>query len=447
MRKTIRFLTLLALLIAAATGARAQNATASHIIKAYTTNKTATMNEVLPYKASIIEVVSAVTGISGNVLTISGTVTNVNSSNTDVVTFGALEGWNTKFKVIAAGEAKISVTISNNANPLEFFISVIPPFNISLTSGTEDADKWTATVGTNTNAQALPVGGLNEDDAVTLTYNGRLKVKSVTATTDAELVTLATPLTIEAITAGTIMVNINGTLSSDMKYSVNGNTPTLIKTTTPIEGLTAGDKVQFYSNGTSNTAYSYDPEVNISGGTAEVKVYGNIMSLLDEERFATKTDLQNYAFFGLFAGNATLIDASELLLPAETLTTGCYFAMFKDCTSLTKAPKLPATTLADACYTYMFKGCSSLTAAPKLPATTLATSCYQEMFVDCTSLTSAYVKAAYTGENYMCSDMFDGCTADGAVLHTTPDNKARWEAKMGSGKEWPTWSVAADWQE
>ena len=148
MRKTIRFLTLLALLIAAATGARAQNATASHIIKAYTTNKTATMNEVLPYKASIIEVVSAVTGISGNVLTISGTVTNVNSSNTDVVTFGALEGWNTKFKVIAAGEAKISVTISNNANPLEFFISVIPPFNISLTSGTEDADKWKVKVGT-----------------------------------------------------------------------------------------------------------------------------------------------------------------------------------------------------------------------------------------------------------------------------------------------------------
>ena len=111
-----------------------------------------------------------------------------------------------------------------------------------------------------------------------------------------EPVTLATPLTIEAITAGTIQVNINGTLDKGMKYSVNGGTKTPITSTTTIEGLKAGDKVQFYSNGTGNTAYSDDPEVNISGGTAEVKAYGNIMSLLDEEGFATKTKLQNYAF-------------------------------------------------------------------------------------------------------------------------------------------------------
>jgi hypothetical protein len=104
-------------------------------------------------------------------------------------------------------------------------------------------------------------------------------------------------------------------------------------------------------------------------------------------------------------------------------------------------------TLADGCYAYMFSGCQLLTAAPKLPATTLDISCYYCMFNGCTSLTSAYVKAAYTGVNAECASMFDGCTADGAVLHTTPDNKARWEAKMGSGKEWPTWSVADDWQE
>ena len=55
----------------------------------------------------------------------------------------------------------------------------------------------------------------------------------------------------------------------------------------------------------------------------------------------------------------------------------CYYYMFSDCTSLTKAPELPATKLADNCYRYMFYKCSSLTQAPALPATTLAGSCYR----------------------------------------------------------------------
>ena len=53
-----------------------------------------------------------------------------------------------------------------------------------MADGTADADKWKATVGTNSNAKTLPVGGLNRGEAVTLNYGGRLKVKSVTATHD-----------------------------------------------------------------------------------------------------------------------------------------------------------------------------------------------------------------------------------------------------------------------
>ena len=58
---------------------------------------------------------------------------------------------------------------------------VIDQYYLTLADGTEDAGKWTATVGTSTNAKTLPVGRLNEGDAVTLTYGGRLKVKSVKA--------------------------------------------------------------------------------------------------------------------------------------------------------------------------------------------------------------------------------------------------------------------------
>ncbi|UKK59906.1 leucine-rich repeat domain-containing protein [Prevotella communis] len=289
-------------------------------------------------------------------------------------------------------------------------------YTVTLAEGTKDAGNWSIE----------PKEGLSEGDQVTVKYNGRLKVKGVKATSDAapaeEPVTLATPLTIEAITAGTIQVNIKGTLDKGMKYSVNGGTKTPITSTTTIEGLKAGDKVQFYSNGTGNTAYNIDdPKVKISGGTAEVKVYGNIMSLLDEEGFATKTDLQIYAFLGLFMENTTLIDASELLLPAATLAVSCYQQMFQGCTALTKAPKLPATWLESYCYYSMFSGC--------------------------TSLTSAYVKAAYINVTAECDGMFYGCTATGAVLHTTSESKASWEGVMGTGKTWPNWTVTGDWQE
>ena len=44
----------------------------------------------------------------------------------------------------------------------------IPPYAVKLKDGTADAGKWTATVGTSTTANPLPVGGLSEKDAVTL---------------------------------------------------------------------------------------------------------------------------------------------------------------------------------------------------------------------------------------------------------------------------------------
>jgi len=59
-------------------------------------------------------------------------------------------------------------------------------YKVSMKDGVKDADKWTVKVGEG-QAQALPIGGLKGDgsETVTLKYNGRLKVKSVTATSDA----------------------------------------------------------------------------------------------------------------------------------------------------------------------------------------------------------------------------------------------------------------------
>ena len=236
----------------------------------------------------------------------------------------------------------------------------------------------------------------------------------------------AAPLTVEALTAGTVKVNIgngSGTLSSGMKYSVNGGAKTTITTTTSI-AVNAGDKVQFYGNGTATQVYGDSPEVKIlgDGDGFTCKAYGNIMSLLDEENFATKTDLPNqkYVFYGLFRDNTALTDASGLLLPATTLTDDCYQNMFYGCTALTAAPALPAKTLTYYCYYQMFRDCTALTAAPALPATTLAESCYFFMFKGCTNLSSVTCLATEgINQDKSTINWLDGVAASGTFTAAT----------------------------
>ena len=208
---------------------------------------------------------------------------------------------------------------------------------------------------------------------------------------------LETPLTFEITGGGTIVWKASDTaLTKTIEYSKdNGTTWTSITSTTdgiPID-VESGNTVQLRGN---NTAYGTSSSYNIfSGSTAQFKVKGNIMSLINPTNFSTLTTLEsNYTFYILFAACTGLTDASKLLLPATTLTESCYNGMFEDCTSLTTAPQLPATTLAQICYCSMFYGCTSLTTAPELPATTLANYCYSSMFEGCTNLN--YIKCLAT---------------------------------------------------
>jgi len=227
------------------------------------------------------------------------------------------------------------------------------------------------------------------------------------------LPSLDTPLTMEAITAGTIVVSKP---RSGMKYSLNGGAKTAVPDGTAIT-VAVGDKVAFYGSGTSITAYYSDDgnsnDTKISGGTAQVKVYGNIMSLVDEMSYETATELTgDFAFSGLFSGNTKLTDASGLLLPATNLTKACYQCMFEYCTGLTTIPEalLPATTLANQCYEGMFCGCKALTTAPELKAETLAGWCYYGMFSGCKALTTAPELKAETLAEGCYNAMFEGCT-------------------------------------
>lgn len=175
-----------------------------------------------------------------------------------------------------------------------------------------------------------------------------------------------------------------------MKYSKNNGEKENI--TGDIEISVQGDlehldKVQFYGNSKnySNTRIVSTDNVDLSG---------NIMSLVDEENFATITTMEGASFAGLFAGKdypggTSIIDVSSLLLPATTLSKNCYSGMFAGCSKLSGGPaELPALTLAPGCYSNMFKGCGEImwATALVLPATELVDSCYLNMFDGCGNL-------------------------------------------------------------
>jgi len=289
-------------------------------------------------------------------------------------------------------------------------------YTVTLNDGGVDPSHWTGKVGDDATVgfSAFPLENVTATQTVTVKYDGTRKVKSITLVpVDPEPAgpSLSTPLTLKAITAGTVVVN---NPPQGMQYSLNGGAKTPV-TSTAIE-VSVGDSVAFYGDGTNITSYQ---GTMITGGTAQVKMYGNIMSLVDETGFATATVLSNdYAFKQLFKGYNSLTDASGLKLPATILTSGCFSYMFYNCQNMASAPTLlPATTLANSCYNGMFYGCSSLTSTPELPATTLTPQCYYCMFGNCTSLTATPALPATTVDESSCYQMFYHCTS----LTTVPD--------------------------
>ena len=286
---------------------------------------------------------------------------------------------------------------------------------------------------------------------------------------------LNTPLTLEAAVAGAKVTFKVGDYPEpkDIEYSTDGGA-TWKAGNTGGDGVevtlqNVGDKVMFRGN---NSYYSKKegnttPSQNTISCTADCYVYGNIMSLISKDNFATLKQLtETWTFNRLFFNNTHLKNhpnaAYTLELPATTLTDYCYRGLFWGCTSLVTPPALPATELQQSCYIFMFDGCSSLTTAPELPATTLAESCYQSMFTRCTSLETTpklaatelakdcylymfdgctslkevWVKANYKADNGECTDMFKDCTNATTNKFHTDDTKDHWTAAFSNLSEW-----------
>lgn len=207
-----------------------------------------------------------------------------------------------------------------------------------------------------------------------------------------------------------------GDIVNTIQYSTDNGTTWSEPSQNVSINVNNGDTVLF--KGEMITPTRYQGIGRFSASTASFDMQGNIMSLLYGDNFVGQLTLVDKvdAFYRLFLGTKC-VDASNLVLPATTLSEYCCAYMFNNCTLLTAAPQLPATTLANYCYNCMFVGCSSLATAPELPATTLSVMCYANMFTNCTSLTTAPELPATTLTSSCYYQMFQGCSG----LTTAPE--------------------------
>ena len=181
--------------------------------------------------------------------------------------------------------------------------------------------------------------------------------------------------------------------------STTGGTPIDVERGTILEFRGNNDT---YSNGVCKSGFRT---------TARYDVYNNIMSLIDSTNFSNLKELTQSQNFEFLFYNSNVEDAYSLILPATTLTTGCYNSMFRNCSSLVSAPDLPSTGITTGCCAYMFCNCTSLVTAPALPATTLASHCYGSMFQGCTNLVNAPELPARALALGCYENMFFGCTS------------------------------------
>ena len=128
-----------------------------------------------------------------------------------------------------------------------------------------------------------------------------------------------------------------------LEYSTDETTWSTWDGTTTLSSATNGSDNVLYLRGTGNTV--------ITGSNK------NYRWVLTGSNIACTGNIENLLDYATVESGAHPI-----------MESNCYYEMFRDCTSLTKAPALPATTLARSCYYDMFRGCTSITQVPALPA-------------------------------------------------------------------------------
>ena len=213
---------------------------------------------------------------------------------------------------------------------------------------------------------------------------------------------------------GTVSLMKNGTPTVvTLEYSLdNGNTWTEWIETNNVRSLTLASGQTMHIRNTSETSTGF----SISSSNFYRFVFGNdaygngnINSLLCKN--PENAVMTNNCFSRLFTGTK-LVTAPNL--PSTNIAEGCYYWMFRACTSLVKAPDvLPSTETYQYCYDYMFYGCTSLVKAPIILATSIVNYSCRSMFGGDTLLDYIYTAMTEITATNSIANWVDGVAATG----------------------------------
>ena len=295
-------------------------------------------------------------------------------------------------------------------------------------------------------------------------------------------------LTVEAID-GPTKVTFNKATNNGIQYSLDGYD--WKNYTSAVTLYNDGDKIYFRGKGTN---YQQTGNSGILTADKASYVYGDLMFLMCDEKYKVKKEIEaDFAFQRAFykASWLQLHSEKKLKLSATTLSTGCYFEMFRGCTGITSLENLempgsgvslvnrcfdsmflecsgitaipqgflPWTQLAFACYRKMFEGCSKLATIPSdlLPALTLAKACYLRMFFGCSSLTVAPDLLATTPAPACYFAIFRNCTnisyvkclmvlsAEQRIVYSNPNDKVYDNTADPPADNLEIWDMISSW--
>lgn len=223
---------------------------------------------------------------------------------------------------------------------------------------------------------ALSGDGDNIEDKITLTatdgnYNYFYTTSDLKTFTDGNFYSVTVkmkkeypePLTLKCFEEGGCRVWVTGYKQLELDYLVSTSTGSTGWKTYPnetIDGdiiLSNGQWVSFCGDYATQGGNDY-MNIHCNG---KCYVYGNVMSLLSKDNFATMTDLPyDNTFQNLFMDNENIFHANgkDLVLPATKLEYQCYYQMFSGCTNLNYVKCLATDISAESCTTYWLSGVS-----------------------------------------------------------------------------------------
>jgi len=265
------------------------------------------------------------------------------------------------------------------------------------------------------------------------------------------LANVTRPLTFKALENGTSVTFTDRRSSGKVTWITSDGRTGTISLINNTVSLAAGQRVWFLGDGT-NSAFGTGAESTSSriALNKDAEVYGNIMSLLGPD-FATATTLTgNNTFAYLFSGQTHLKNSAEkgLILPAATLTAGCYKGLFKGCTGLKQVVINAADISAAGCLAEWLDGTTAAslsivsvnskmwTMGDNLPWGATILEGEEKMFTAPMPITTALVY------NTAAQTLIQPGTAhkDGVVLEYSTDGTA-WNAAVPTGTDAGNYNV------